>query len=111
MAQKLYKPLMTLRGHTKTVYSVAFADPVAASDTRHSRRHYLASGSYDSTVKLWDLADGRAASTIYGHAGCVSSIAFSPQHHWLTTGSNDHQIKLWWLGIRWHLLARLRLGL
>jgi WD40 repeat protein len=97
-----YKPLLTLRGHTKSVYSVAFAD---------LSRRYLASGSYDSTVKLWDLAAGQEVSTIHGHAGSVSSVAFSPHSCWLATGSNDHRVKLWWLAIRRRLWLGLRTGL
>lgn len=88
-----YQPRLILRGHTNTVYSVAFAEP-----------RYLASGSYDGTVKLWDLTTG-SASTLYGHAGAVSTVNIAPHHHWLATGSNDHRVKLWWLALRWRLAA------
>src|SRR5689334_15529582 len=37
----------------------------------------LASGSGDSTVKLWDVASGRNTATLRGHSGWVLSVAFS----------------------------------
>src|SRR5579864_4935779 len=90
-----YRPRLTLRGHTDTVYSLAFVDEPG---------HYLASGSYDQTVRLWDLTDGRLTQTLYGHAGSVSCLTVSPRRHWLATGSNDQRIKCWQLA----LLALLR---
>ncbi len=94
-----YRARLTLRGHTDTVYSVAFADS-----------RFLASGSYDSTVKLWDLTSGAATSTLYAHRGSVSSVNVAPHHHFLATGSNDHRVKLWRLALRRRLAAIFRLG-
>src|SRR4051812_2790536 len=39
---------------------------------------FLASGSYDKTVRLWDLATGREIRTFRNHRKSVQSVAFSP---------------------------------
>lgn len=82
-----YQPILTLRGHTSTVYAVAFG--------RRAGQTLLASGSFDSTVKLWDLEKGRESTTINGHNASVSALAFFLRRDWLVTGSNDHRVKLW----------------
>ena len=87
----LCRPKLVLRGHTDTVYSVAFIDFAAQSNG--ARR--LASGSYDQTVKLWDLTSNRPAATLYGHAGSVSCLSVAMHRQWLATGSNDHRVKCW----------------
>ena len=55
----LNQPVLTLTGHTGTPTSVAFspecASPPAASAERCSPR--LVTGSFDLTVKVWDLAE------------------------------------------------------
>lgn len=94
-SRSIYRPRLTLRGHANTVYSLAFVDEPG---------HYLASGSYDQTVRLWDLLDGRLTQTLYGHAGSVSCLAISPRRHWLATGSNDQRVRCWQLA----MLALLR---
>ena len=60
--------LRTLTGHKSTVYSVAYSP-----DGRT-----LASGSYDNTIKLWDVATGQLLCTLTGHTDFVYSVAFSP---------------------------------
>ena len=82
----------TLRGHGySAVYSVAF----------HPSAPYLATGSWDSTAKLWLLnADCSAAtcvSTLQGHNSYVTSVAFHASAPYLATGSGDHTAKLWLL--------------
>ena len=71
---------LTLRGHKKSVYSVAFS--------RDGKT--LASGSDDNTVKLWDAATGQELRTLGGHSSFVLSVAFSPDGKTLASGSDDN---------------------
>src|SRR5262249_1795449 len=74
----------TLRGHTGVVYGVAFSP-----DNR-----YLASGSVDNTVKVWDAQTYQEVRTLRGHTEGVWSVAFS-QGGLLATASADKTVKLW----------------
>ena len=39
---------------------------------------WIASGSDDRTVRVWDAATGQEIRRLKGHAGLVSSARFSP---------------------------------
>ena len=58
---------------------------------------WLASGSEDNTVRLWDAAEPaspiRACFT--GTSDSVKSVAFSPDGRWLASGSDDSTVRLW----------------
>ena len=63
----------------------------------------LASGSYDKTIKLWNMSgklqlwnmSGKVLQTLKGHQNTVNSVAFSPNGQTLASGSLDKTIKLW----------------
>ncbi len=55
----------------------------------------LVSGSYDKTIKLWDVKTGKEIHTFEGHDGPVRSVNFSPNGKTLVSGSDDKTIKLW----------------
>ncbi|MEH2104168.1 MAG: ribosome assembly protein 4, partial [Nostoc sp.] len=75
----------TLEGHSNGVSSVGFSPDGKT----------LASGSYDNTIKLWDVSTGKAIKTLNGHSSGVSSVGFSPDGKTLASGSGDKTIKLW----------------
>ncbi|KAK4451027.1 hypothetical protein QBC34DRAFT_61486 [Podospora aff. communis PSN243] len=75
----------TLEGHSRPVTSVAFSP-----DSK-----LVASGSYDSTVKIWDAATGECTQTLEGHSGPVNSVAFSPDSKLVASGSRDKTVKIW----------------
>jgi len=54
-----------------------------------------ASGSCDSTVKLWDLSTGASHSTLEGHSGFVNAVAFSPDGLLLASALSNNSVKLW----------------
>ena len=69
------------------VHSVAFS-PVDAT--------LLATGSWDGTVKLWDVVTERDIATLRVHTAGITSVAFSPiDATLLATGSKDWTVKLW----------------
>lgn len=55
----------------------------------------LASGNFNSTIKLWDVASGKHLKTLIGHSRMISSLAFSPNGTMLASGGNDGTIRLW----------------
>lgn len=56
---------------------------------------FLASGSQDATIKLWEVDSGRRLGTLLGHSHVVNSVAFRPDGKMLATGSSDKTTKLW----------------
>jgi WD40 repeat protein len=59
---------------------------------------YLATGSADSTIKLW-RQDGTLHTTLDRHTAKVLRLAVSPDGQYLFSASNDNTI------IRWNLPA------
>ena len=75
-----------LEDHESQVLSVAFSPDGQT----------LASGSSDSTIRLWDLGEPTAAPVVLsGHEDEVWSVAFSPDGQTLASGSEDRTIRLW----------------
>ncbi|MGK7874389.1 MAG: hypothetical protein AB4426_14070 [Xenococcaceae cyanobacterium] len=83
------KLLRTLTGHTNSVRSLAISSWQEQSD-----RQILASGSFDNTIKIWNLNTGKLLNTLTGDS-IINAIAISPDGKNLVSGSDDNTIKIW----------------
>jgi guanine nucleotide-binding protein subunit beta-2-like 1 protein len=78
-------PLRRLKGHSHFV-----SDVVISSDGM-----FALSGSWDCTLRLWNINTGRTERRFVGHTGDVLSVAFSADNRQIVSGSRDRTIKLW----------------
>ncbi|KAI2841165.1 hypothetical protein CBS11350_6599 [Aspergillus niger] len=56
---------------------------------------WLASGSQDRTVKIWDAVTSTLQQTLKGHTDSVISISISPDGRRLASASMDRTVKVW----------------
>ncbi|MEE3719624.1 serine/threonine-protein kinase [Tumidithrix elongata RA019] len=118
-----------LTGHTNFVKALSYASiysPTEYSPTEqipqtgeqenlHKAKNprFLASGSADKTIKLWDLEAQQEILTITEHSHAVNAVAFAYptkaemnfDRLWLASGSADKTIKLWSLEFEQGLTA------
>jgi WD40 repeat protein len=75
----------TLEGHTSYISSMSFS--------RNGKS--LATGSSDTTARVWDTASGWLLKTLEGHTGSIYSLDWNNNGKLLATASVDRTIKLW----------------
>jgi len=83
--RQMHSELLTLRGHSGAVSSVAFSPD--------GRR--IVTGSYDHTAKVWEADTGQALLTLGGHGGRITSVSCSPDGRRMATGNSDHTATVW----------------
>src|SRR5262249_54438309 len=77
-----------LHGHEMATRAAAFSPD----------RRWLASGSEEGGIRLWDLSAVDPTSRVLaldGHKGSVHGLAFSSDGRWLVSGAADGAVRLW----------------
>lgn len=82
------------RDHTKEIYTIKWS-PTGQGTNNPSLPLLLASASFDHTVKLWDVEQGRCMHSLQRHEEPVYSVAFSPNGKFVATGSFDKHLYVW----------------
>jgi len=71
--------------HKEPVYAVAWS-PTGK---------YVASGSNDQTLRVWDTTTWKTTKILKGHEGGVQCLAWSPDGQLLASGGEDLSIRVW----------------
>ncbi|MCV3215142.1 hypothetical protein OGM63_16755 [Plectonema radiosum NIES-515] len=77
--------MRTFEGHKGSISSLHLG-----MDSR-----FALSGSWDKTLKFWDVATGLCLRTFEGHADGVNSITLNADNCFALSGSADSTMKLW----------------
>ncbi|KAG6861733.1 hypothetical protein C0995_012737 [Termitomyces sp. Mi166 len=78
----------TLKGHTDGVMCLQFNENLS-----YPAFPVLVTGSYDRTVRVWNMETGVQLHTLKGHTRAVRALQFDDIK--LITGSMDHTLKVW----------------
>jgi serine/threonine protein kinase len=77
--------IMILSGHNDWVTSLAFS----------ADGQWMASGSSDMTVKVWEMPGGKLIGTLRGHGYAINGVAVSSDSKWIASAGNDGTVRLW----------------
>ncbi|EFA78669.1 putative protein serine/threonine kinase [Heterostelium album PN500] len=83
-----------LKQHTKEIYTIKWS-PTGPGSANPNKDLVLASASFDSTVKLWDVEVGACIHNFTKHTDPVYTVSFSPNGEYLASGSFDKCLYIW----------------
>ncbi|PLW22698.1 hypothetical protein PCASD_13744 [Puccinia coronata f. sp. avenae] len=102
---------MELRGHEHVVEIAVFTPQVAnaairemagipAPTTQDSKSKepdpvFVATGSRDKTIRIWDCSSGQCLKTLVGHDNWIRGLVFHPNGRHLLSCSDDKTIRAW----------------
>src|SRR5262249_54055922 len=56
---------------------------------------HIVSGSWDETVRVWDLSSGEGLRTLVGHSNSVYAVAVTADGKHIVSGSYDRKVRVW----------------
>jgi WD40 repeat protein len=74
-----------LRGHKQNINAV-----VLTPDNRSA-----VSGSWDNTLRVWNLENGKTLHTLEGHPNGITAVAITSDGRRIASGSNDSTLRVW----------------
>lgn len=86
--------LHDLKAHEKEIYTIKWS-PTGPATHNPNRNLVLASASFDSSVRLWEVEHGKCLYKLTRHLDPVYSVSFSPDGKYIASGSFDKCIHIW----------------
>lgn len=83
-------PVARLTGHQQLINDVKFSPDM----------RYIASASFDKSIRLWDGKTGKFITTLRGHVQRVYQLAWSADSRLLASASADSTCKIWSMSTR-----------
>lgn len=74
-----------MHGHTSGVKCI----------TLSKDKNVAMSGSYDCTVRVWDISNAKCIAILAGHSKVVWCIAISSNSAYVASGSDDSTVRIW----------------
>lgn len=87
-------PLYDFTSHKQEIYTVKWS-PTGPGSKNPDKPRMLATASFDSTVRLWNVQNGSCIAVLSRHRESVYSVAFSPSGDYLASGSLAGQLYVW----------------
>jgi len=98
------QPLGVFREHTHVVECIAFSPPNVVPLTPEAEKNkkktqhsgvYIASGSRDKSIRIWETATHQCIFMLDGHDNWVREVIFHPNGKHLISVSDDKSVRIW----------------